>query len=176
MRILMILLPDGGAGDADGPSLLTLDAIARSYYVLADFGAEVVMASPTGGFVPVDRTELEGATTPSALLRFKGDRGAREALGDTVAIEDVYIDDFEAALCMGPVAGDRGRAPPDALATLISAFAAAGKPVSMVLPSRQAGSREMALHVTGVGARTPELAATILLDSIGGDDRQPRSD
>lgn len=141
----MVLVPNGEPGQADINSALTLETIARSMYVLLDFGAEVVMASVQGGFVPVNRTDLESTTASASLLRFKGDREAREALGDTVALDDVYVDDFEAALCIGPAAGDRDGAVQAAITRLVDAFTAAGKPVSMIQPAYPSGQGRLAM-------------------------------
>lgn len=168
MRILMMLVPSGKQSEVDVHSTLPLEVIARSFYVLLDFGAEVVMASVAGGFVPVDRTDLDGSAVPASLLRFKRDQEAREALGDTVAFGDVYVDDFEAALCIGPAAGNPDGIQPASITKLVDAFTAAGKPVSMVLPAAPGGPHGHALHARGLGAHTPEMAATILLDAIGG--------
>ncbi|MEJ1933229.1 hypothetical protein WDZ92_23780 [Nostoc sp. NIES-2111] len=175
MRILMILLPNSGSGVDLAPSVLTLDAVARSFYVLRDFGAEVVLASLAGGFVPVDRPDLGETTGQDALKRFKGDHAAREALGDTVALGDVYTDDFEAALCIGSWATDKGTCRPDAVAGLVEAFKMAGKHVSMVLPDAAGATCDggSSLQLTGAGARTPELAATILLEAVDGGGRRP---
>ena len=167
MRILMILIADSDAGAPSGFFGLCLEGVAAAFYVFRDSGAEVVLASSTGGFVALGLTH-ERTQIPLNESRFRQDSEARDALSDTVRLDQVYVDDFEAALCLGRP-GPIGRKTGETLAAaLIVAFFAAGKPVGLVPANLELthDSIGKGLLVTGSSASTPELAARALLGAI----------
>jgi putative intracellular protease/amidase len=126
MRILMLLIPD----DQHSP-LLDIGQVVEPYYLFRDSGAEVVFASPDGG-APVSIAASHDRT--SAVLRLRGDHQAREALADTLSLDQVSTDDFQAAFCIGTARQINGG---DHLVSLLVAqLLGAGKPVAMLTESR----------------------------------------
>jgi len=162
MRILMVLIPDGAT--ADRP-ILRIERIVEPYYIFRDAAVDVVLASPDGGFPWIGLANEDPTPPPASLLRFRLDCVARDALTDTLRLDQIFPDDFDAALCVGspgPI-GDCGQA-----STVLAAFLAAGKPVA-VMPSEH----ELVPHgtgdgllITGDGAATPVRAAHALIGSL----------
>jgi putative intracellular protease/amidase len=149
MRILMIVVP----GERDN-ELFTLEQMIEPYFRFRDSGAEVVFASPGGG-QPISLSP-EGMLSAS-VLRFRKDHFAREALTDTLCLNQVFAEDFQAAYCIGA---------PEILASsadhpasrLIGGLLALGRPVAMVSSGAGEG-----LMITG---SSPLLAARALLGTL----------
>lgn len=142
MRILMIIAPDERGGVP-----LTIEQVIEPYYQFLDSRAEVVLASPGGGS-PI--LTITGQNPQNFALRFQHDELAHDALTDTLGLDQVFSEDFQAAYCVG--------APGiiEQLAShLVSELLAAGKPVAVVSNEPSSG-----LLITGT---SPGLAANALL-------------
>jgi hypothetical protein len=169
MRILIILISDADTGHPTPPPVLYFERFLEPYYLFQDAGAEVVLASLKGGD-PLMRTasgERTGAT--AVMRRFQDDHAAREALIDTLGLDQVDPSDFDGAYCLG-VSG--GVWPPhidNPAGAMIGQLLAAGKPVA-VAPSRlnlePQGAGE-GLLIAGDRAAAPILAAKALLGALG---------
>jgi putative intracellular protease/amidase len=92
MRILMVVPSDDRAVASDAEC----DEILGAYYVFADSGAEVVLASPLGGpcAISIGRTSTEARD--AAASRFRRDDRARAAFADTLRLDQAYASDFDA--------------------------------------------------------------------------------
>ena len=122
MRILFLMFP----GDAE-ISLLRLGLLAPAYYLFKDLPADVVLASPLGGSPMASAGEHE--TRGDDVRRFLGDRMAREELADTLMVDQLVIDDFDAAYCLGLVGAIWKQAGTE---RVVSQFLDAGKPVAII--------------------------------------------
>ena len=159
LRILMILIPDRDGGP--GEPALRVERFAPAYYALVDAGAEVVLASPDGGS-PWGRPARRGPEDGAPFgRRLQADRTAREAMADTLSLDQVFPDDFAAAFCVGEPGRLWEADPGNPAGGTIRCFLAAGKPVAIV-----PGGFDLAPHgagegllVTGRSARSPLLAA-----------------
>src|SRR4028118_2002601 len=85
--------PAGRAGGAEGAPAADC--------ALVDAGAEIVLASPDGGspWGRLARRGLEDGTPLSG--RLQADRIVREAMTDTLSLDQIFLDDFAAAFCVG---------------------------------------------------------------------------
>jgi putative intracellular protease/amidase len=149
MRILMIVAPGGRDN-----GLFTLEQLIEPYFWFRDGGAEVVFASPEGG----EPISLSPGQTPSAsVLRFRKDHFAREALTDTLCLDQVFAEDFEAAYCIGApeILAPAGN---HSASRLIVELLASGRPVAVVSSGAGEG-----LMITG---SSPLLAANALLGTL----------
>lgn len=160
MRILMILLPDDTVH-------ARLERFAESYYALRDAGAELVLASPQGGY-PWDGPRDEEADPTPALRRFRQDGEAREALGDTLRLEQLHHEDFDAGFCLGAAGAPWRENDPHAAGALVARLLQAGRPVA-VIPA----PRDLAPHGAGEGLliagdhlASPLQAAQALLGAL----------
>lgn len=149
MRILMIVIPDSQARP-----VLKIGQVVEPYYLFRDSGAEVVVASPAGG-APV--STAAGQDRATAVRRLRDDHLARDALADTLSLDQVSAEDFQAAFCIG--ASEQIDAGGDhSASTLIAQLLDAGKPVVML--SDISGVR---LLITG---NAPRPAAQALLGAL----------
>jgi putative intracellular protease/amidase len=156
MRILMILIPGNQA-----KPLLNIGQVTEPYYLFRDHGAEVVFASPSGG-APVPTTaDHDCATT---VRRLRADQPAVEALADTLCINQVSADDFQAAFCIGAIEeiNATGGHP---VSLVIDQLLDAGKAVAML--SDRDGVR---LLITGNASRP---AAKALLGALSNETIPP---
>lgn len=150
---------------AGAPAGVWLPDFAAAWVAFAAAGAELTLASPLGGPPPIDPASDDRARRTEAVRAFMADREAREALADTLRLDQVAPDDFDAAFypdgsgVAGDLAGD-----PRSIA-LIAALAAAGRPLGFVSRGTaalaRAGAVPAGLLVTGDAAAA---VARALLD------------
>ena len=132
MKILMVLTSHSELGDTGKKTGFWLDEFAAPYYLFKDAGAQVRVASPLGGPVPMDPKSDEPAAQTDATRRFKADLAAQTALSGTLRLRGVSAGDFDAVFYPG------GHGPLWDLAengysiALIEAMLAADKPVAAV--------------------------------------------
>jgi putative intracellular protease/amidase len=132
MKILIVLTSHDQLGNTGKKTGFWLEEFVAPYYVLKDAGAEITLASPKGGWPPLDpQSELPENLTESTK-RYRKDKAAQAELSNTKKIADVSADDFDAVFYPG------GHGPmwdmPDnnASIALIEAFVKADKPVGAV--------------------------------------------
>jgi hypothetical protein len=97
-RFLVIL----AANDSDqaANSKITLSDFAPVYYLFKDFGADIVLTTLTGEYPELSDVR-EKALQHQAVRRFMDDRVAREELADTLSLEQIDLEDFDAIFCLG---------------------------------------------------------------------------
>ena len=101
MKILMVLTPHSELGDTGEKNGFWVEEFAAPYYVLADAGAEIVVASPAGGQPPVDpKSEAADAQTP-ATKRFYEDFEAIEKVAHSKKLTEVKESEFDAVFYPG---------------------------------------------------------------------------
>jgi len=132
MKILIVLTSHSALGDTGKKTGFWIEEFAAPYYVLADAGAVITVASPNGGQPPVDpKSEAPDAQTP-ATKRFYADLDAIDKVAGSVKLSEVKQDDYDAVFYPG------GHGPLWDLAndvnsiTLIEGFYDAHKPVAFV--------------------------------------------
>ncbi|MDW6003255.1 type 1 glutamine amidotransferase domain-containing protein [Vibrio mangrovi] len=132
MKILMVLTSHSELGNTGAKTGFWLEEFAAPYYTFKDAGAELVLASPEGGQPPLDpKSDLADFQT-ELTHRFKADPQAQSELANTVKLETISHDDFDAVFYPG------GHGPLWDLTNsadsikLIESFERAGKPISFV--------------------------------------------
>jgi len=132
MNILMVLTSHDKLGDTGEKTGFWLEEFAAPYYVFADAGAQITLATPKGSQPPLDpKSDSDDAQT-EATKRFKADDAAQKALAHTKVLSDITTDGFDAIFYPG------GHGPLWDLANdadskrLIEGFAAADRPVGAV--------------------------------------------
>ena len=101
MNVLMVLTSHDKLGNTGEKTGFWLEELAAPYYVFKDAGATITLASPAGGQPPLDpKSDLPDFQTP-ATDRFKADSAANEALANTVKLESVSADAFDAVFYPG---------------------------------------------------------------------------
>lgn len=132
MKILMVLTSHDKLGDTGEKTGFWLEEFAAPYYQFLDAGSDITLASPLGGQPPLDpKSELDDFQT-AATQRFNQDPQAQAVLANTVKLETIKSEDFDAVFYPG------GHGPLWDLTTsatsiaLIESFERAGKPISFV--------------------------------------------
>ena len=132
MKILIVLTSHEQLGNTGKKTGFWLEEFAAPYYVLADAGAVITLASPAGGQPPLDPKSDEPGAQTAATERFKRDRAAQTALANMLKLSDISTYDYDAVFYPGghgplwDLAEDRHSI------ALIEKMFAAGKPVAAV--------------------------------------------
>lgn len=130
-KVLIVVTSFGElkSGDKTG---IWLEELSTPYYLLAEKGIQVTIASPKGGKAPIDpKSTFEQYLTPSAK-RFLSDTAAQQRLNNTVPLKAVKEDDYDAVFYPGGH-GPMWDLPENAKSiALISGFLEKGKPVALV--------------------------------------------
>ncbi len=101
MKVLMVLTSHDKLGDTGEKTGFWLEEFAAPYYTFKDAGATITLASPAGGQPPLDpKSDLPDFQT-AATDRFKEDAAANKALANTVKLDSVSADDFDAIFYPG---------------------------------------------------------------------------
>jgi len=132
MKVLFVLTSHSELGDTGKKTGFWIEEFAAPYYIMADEGVDVTIASPKGGQPPIDpKSEAPDAQT-EATKRYYGDEALKEKLAQTKKLAEVEAADFDAVFYPG------GHGPmwdlyddKDSIA-LIQNFWTAGKPVAAV--------------------------------------------
>lgn len=132
MKVLMVLTSHSELGQTGKKTGFWLEEFAAPYYVFKDAGAEIVLASPAGGQPPLDpKSDLPDFQT-ALTQRFKKDSAAQHALANTVKLDSVRQEDFDALFYPGGHGPLWDLAESDTSVKLIESFARADKPISFV--------------------------------------------
>ena len=101
MKILIVLTSHFALGETGEKTGFWVEEFVTPYYVLADAGAEITIASPKGGQPPVDpKSELADAQTESTK-RFYTDNVLIDKVAHSLQLCDVKHDDFDAVFYPG---------------------------------------------------------------------------
>lgn len=132
MKILMILTSHDTLGDTGRKTGFWLEEFAAPYYVFADAGAALTLASPRGGQPPLDPKSDEPDAQTDATRRFRGDAQAQALLASTLSLAQVRAADHDAVFYPGGHGPLWDLAEDPRSIALIEAMLAAGKPVAAV--------------------------------------------
>ena len=132
MKVLFVLTSHSQLGNTGKKTGFWVEEFAAPYYVMADQGVDVTIASPKGGRPPIDpKSEAPDAQT-AATKRYYADEALKEKIAHTKKLAEVNAADFDAVFFPG------GHGPmwdlfndQDSI-TLIQNFWSAGKPVAAV--------------------------------------------
>lgn len=132
MKVLIVLTSHDQLGDTGKKTGFWLEEFAAPYYVLADAGAVITLASPKGGQPPLDPKSDEPDFRTEATERFKADDQAQAALANSLKLSDISPDDYDAVFYPGghgplwDLTEDRNSI------ALIETMYACGKPIAAV--------------------------------------------
>jgi putative intracellular protease/amidase len=166
MRVLVILIPEGGPPDG-GDSFVRLERALGPYYAFRDADVEVVLASSEGGS-PSIRNLSDSHASTEIMKRFRHDQSTVDEFADTLSLDQVYTEDFDAAFCVGLPDSIWRPEHEGSAGALISRLLDAGKPVA-VLPSgvnlapNGAGD---GLLIVGDSSKSPIPAAQALMAAV----------
>lgn len=101
MKVLMVLTSHDELGDTGKKTGFWVEEFAAPYYVLADNGIEITLASPKGGQPPIDPSSTEKDAQTKATQRFDGDQELQKKLANTKKLEHVEAAEFDGVFYPG---------------------------------------------------------------------------
>ena len=126
--ILVLLASPAGEAMRLERTAFTTAHFAAAYYLFRDAGFEVVVATPGGGQPAA--APGSGADDDGVVERFRRDARARDDFADTLRLDQVYAEDFEAGFVVAPASW---RLAQDKHAPgLIADLATSGRPIALV--------------------------------------------
>ena len=132
MNVLFVLTSHDQLGDTGKKTGFWLEEFAAPYYLLKDAGAEVTLASPKGGEPPLDPKSALPENVTESTKRFRTDPLVQAALANTMRLEDVSADDYDAVFYPGGHGTMWDLPNHVASIALLEAFIRAGKPIGAV--------------------------------------------
>ncbi|MBU0697204.1 MAG: type 1 glutamine amidotransferase domain-containing protein [Bacteroidetes bacterium] len=101
MKVLIVLTSHSDLGYTGEKTGFWVEEFAAPYYVMADAGVELTIASPKGGQPPIDpKSEADGAQT-DATKRFYADEALKTKLAHSVKLAEVNQADYDAVFYPG---------------------------------------------------------------------------
>jgi len=132
MRVLIVLTSHDELGDTGRKTGFWLEELAAPYYRFAEAGWEITLASPKGGKPPLDPKSNEPDFQTEQTRRFETDAEATAALANTVRLDSISVDDFDAVFYPGGHGPLWDLAEDADSARLIEATLRQGKPLALV--------------------------------------------
>jgi putative intracellular protease/amidase len=132
IKILFITTSHDQLGDTVDKTGVWLEEFTAPYYVFKDAGAEVTIASPNGGPIPIDPKSQSIMVTTRSTKRFLKDIEARSFLAHSILLKEVKADDFDVVFLPGghgpmwDIAGNK------IVKQLLEAFNSENKPIGSV--------------------------------------------
>ncbi len=132
IKILFITTSHDKLGDTGDKTGLWLEEIAAPYYIFRDAGADITIASPNGGQVPLDPKSQSIVMATGSTRHFVGDSEAMNLLSFSVPLEEIKADDYDAVFLPGghgplwDIAGNK------IVKKLLEAFNSKSKPIGAV--------------------------------------------
>ncbi|MFC3533324.1 type 1 glutamine amidotransferase domain-containing protein [Vogesella facilis] len=131
-HVLFVLTSHDTLGNTGHKTGFWVEEFAAPYYLLADAGVQITLASPKGGHPPIDPKSADPDFATPATRRFDADAALQAKLTQTLPLAGITASDFDAVFYPG------GHGPLWDLANdayslaLIAATIAAGKPLAAV--------------------------------------------
>ncbi|PWW63413.1 type 1 glutamine amidotransferase domain-containing protein [Actinokineospora spheciospongiae] len=132
MRVLIVLTSHDELGDTGRKTGFWLEELAAPYYRFAEAGWEITLTSPEGGKPPLDPKSNEPDFQTEQTRRFETDAEATAALSNTVRLDSISVDDFDAVFYPGGHGPLWDLAEDADSARLIETTLRQGKPLALV--------------------------------------------
>ena len=101
IKILFVTTSHDKIGDTGKATGVWLEEIAAPYYVFKDAGAELSIASPNGGPVPLDPKSQSIIVATRSVKRFLNDEQAKNFLLDSALLDEMNATDFDVVFLPG---------------------------------------------------------------------------
>ena len=101
IKVLIVLTSHSDLGNTGQKTGFWIEEFAAPYYVLADAGVQITIASPKGGQPPIDpKSEMVDSQTKSTR-RFDNDAALKDKLAHTLKLSEVKVEDYDAVFYPG---------------------------------------------------------------------------
>jgi len=131
-NILFVLTSNDSLGSTGHKTGFWIEEFASPYYLLTDKGYNVTLASPKGGQPPIDPTSAAENAATASTNRFDKDEATKKKLANTLKLENVNQQDFDAVFYPGGHGVLWDLVEDKKSISLIESFYNEGKPVSFV--------------------------------------------
>ena len=101
MKVLFVLTSHDELGDTGEKTGFWVEEFASPYYKLLDKGANITVATPKGGKAPIDPNSDTEDNQTDATRRFHKDEAAQKVINNTVKLDEVKAEDFDAVFYPG---------------------------------------------------------------------------
>lgn len=101
MNILIVLTSHDQLGNTGRKTGFWLEELAAPYYVFKEAGAQLTLASPNGGQPPLDPKSNDPDFQTEDTKRFEADAEAKAALANTVRLDSISAEQFDAVFYPG---------------------------------------------------------------------------
>src|SRR5581483_2849599 len=132
IKILFVTTSHDKMGDTADKTGVWLEELAAPYYVFKEVGANITLASPKGGQVPLDPKSLAIIIATRSTRRFLKDEEAMDTLSNSMVLSAIKEDDFDGIFIAGGHGSLWDIADNKILKPLLEAFLRNGKPVGAV--------------------------------------------
>ena len=132
MKVLFVLTSHDKLGDTGEKTGFWVEEFAAPYYKLLDKGVGITVATPKGGKAPIDpNSEAENAQTEDTR-RFYKDSEAQKVIENTLKLESLKAEDFDAVFYPGGHGPLWDIAEDKTSIAMIEAFNRQDKPIALV--------------------------------------------
>lgn len=131
-KVLFVLTSHDELGTTGRKTGVWIEEFAAPYYYLADADVEVTVASPKGGRPPIDPMSEEPRYQSEHTKRFYKDDQMQEMFSNTLKLEDISEDDYDAVFYPGGHGPMWDLAEDSHSIALIERFYSHNKPVTAV--------------------------------------------
>ncbi|MFO7673279.1 MAG: type 1 glutamine amidotransferase domain-containing protein [Lutibacter sp.] len=131
-NILFVLTSNDSLGSTGHKTGFWIEEFASPYYLLTDKGYNVTLASPKGGQPPIDPNSAAENAATASTNRFDKDEATKKKLANTLKLEDVNQNDFDAVFYPGGHGVLWDLVEDKKSISLIESFYNEGKPVAFV--------------------------------------------
>ncbi|MFC5283716.1 type 1 glutamine amidotransferase domain-containing protein [Pedobacter alpinus] len=101
MKVLIVLTSHSDLGNTGEKTGFWVEEFAAPYYVMADAGVELTIASPKGGQPPIDPKSTAPDSQTPATKRFYADEALKTKLAISVVLSEVNQADYDAVFYPG---------------------------------------------------------------------------
>jgi len=131
-KVLFVLTSHSEMGNTGKKTGLWLEELAAPFYSLLNDKVEITLASPQGGQAPIDPRSLEESNLTNAAKRFRSDLSAQKMLSNTLKLDQVKAEDYDAVFYPGGHGPLWDLAENETSIALIEAFIVQDKPMAFV--------------------------------------------
>ncbi len=131
-KVLFITTSHDKMGDTNVNTGVWLEELAAPYYVFKDAGADVTLASPNGGLVPLDHKSQSIILATYSTKRFLKDAEAINFRSNSLLLEEINANDFDVLFLPGGHGPMWDLADNKRLNQLLEAFNSENKPIGAV--------------------------------------------
>lgn len=132
VKILIIATSHDSLGESTGKTGVWLEELAAPYYIFKEAGGEITIASPKGGAVPIDPKSLSIIVITYPAKRFLKDEDAMNLLYNSIMLEEVKVNDFDAVFLPGGHGPMWDIAGNETVNQLLETFNNQGRPIGAV--------------------------------------------